>query len=353
MMRTSITLVVSLTLGVVLLAPALSLEPGAKPKEIRTPAPPPPAAESTGIPDLDAIEQAMQRQIAPLSEQVKKLSADIEGLTKELRTRQGPKGEPKPSSEPGAPAWQYWSLLLVGSSILGLLLLQLASARKARRETAAAGAPQRGNTPSSVATRPIEPAYKNFETDLKRQSADVAELRREIGDLKRASNRRAEAPLAQPVPSRRDEPLPASNDWGDVLRDFNLMAGDPTNSTIEAFVKKWAPKEVTMINFDQRVAESAHRPELRMSDGKGGDVHFWFFGPNSSWTSAEGYLLPAKSLFRYQSALGEDATVKVMRTIFDVVRADSFKIERAAQARTSGSTVTVHIPGTLALPRLR
>jgi hypothetical protein len=138
-----------------------------------------------------------------------------------------------------------------------------------------------------------------------------------------------------------------------VLRDFNLMATDPSNSAIEAFVKRWAPKEVTMINFDQRLAESAHRPDLRLSDGKSSDVHFWFFAPGSSWATADGYLLPAKSLFRYQSALGEDATVKVMRTIFDIVRADSFKVERPAQAKTSGSVVTVHTSGSLALPRLR
>ena len=38
------------------------------------------------------------------------------------------------------------------------------------------------------------------------------------------------------------------------------MATDPTNSAVEAFVKRWAPKEVTMINFDERLAESAIVP---------------------------------------------------------------------------------------------
>lgn len=321
--------------------------------------PHPTATEPAGAPDPDPIVKAMEtlsdqvRALGAEIEQLKKLSPEIQALRDELRQARS-----RRDSEPNAPAWQYLSLLLLGSATLALILVALARQSAIRRESMISRpletAPARASSAWSQASSPATDAVSEVKRSLQKQLADVALLRREVDELRYASSRRgdqvvAPAPMPQQQQSQPVGPQPPVSELDEVLRDFHLMASDPTSSRIDAFTQKWAPKEVTMINFDQRVDEAAHDPDLRLSDGKGSKVHFWFFATKPPGT--EGYLLPAKSFVQNPSALTEDTTVKVLRPIFAIVAGESFKVQRVARASVSGSRVKVDPAGTLSVPR--
>src|SRR5581483_202405 len=92
----------------------------------------------------------------------------------------------------------------------------------------------------------------------------------------------------------------------DMLRDFNAIVAD--DSKADAFINRWKPQSIVMPNFDQRVAESAYSPDLRLRNGQpggGSGDHFWFIAAPAQ---RSGYLLPARSWLQHRSALrGEGA----------------------------------------------
>jgi hypothetical protein len=144
-----------------------------------------------------------------------------------------------------------------------------------------------------------------------------------------------------------DPQIELSNRSAEILADFaGVASSDQRTST---FVKKWAPKSVVMLNFDQRVRESGFSPVLKIhSDPVGvGSDHFWFVQLRSS---KHGYILPSKRSLQHRAAWQGEGGPKFFRMIFEITHADKFDVRRPAHAVLEEQQVRITQQGLIELP---
>jgi hypothetical protein len=132
-----------------------------------------------------------------------------------------------------------------------------------------------------------------------------------------------------------------------ILSDFNKIGTNDGGT--RAFQEHWHPQSVVMANFDQRVRESGFSPELlvRSVPIGGNDEHFWFV----PLAASQGYILPARRLLQHLYALRGEGAAKLFRMVFEIIPADSFRVERPAHAKIDGQRVQVLQQGTIRLPQ--
>lgn len=128
-----------------------------------------------------------------------------------------------------------------------------------------------------------------------------------------------------------------SDDYNDLLEE---------RADLKRFLAEWQPRPVALTNFEQRVKEPGIGPELSIQDepiGQAGELFWWV----SAGTDNRGYVLPAHQLFKRRTALRVDTAAPIFQSIFEVVSAGRYAVERPATAEINEPKVIVKGPGIL------
>jgi hypothetical protein len=298
--------------------------------------------------------------------------------------------------------WGFWALVGLGIATLStLLVLVMRGSSGARRSNRTGTRPNSSAYPQfAEGSNLIQSLLRKFEEQSERTKevmqwlgqlhAVMTSLASEVRDLptsivKEMSRTRSREAPAEPVlaarksspareifslpqktpvsppgrgdsdgPRARTNPASAlmTNDQLDsnapnVVRDFQQMVVD--DSRTGAFLERWHPQSVIMVNFEQRVKESGLFPELivKNSPSASNDEHFWFIPLASSQV---GYILPARRLLLHRSALRGEGAAKLFRLVFEIIPSESFNVEQPAYAAVEEERVRITQEGAIRLP---